>query len=77
MLESTVTAEGQTTLPTRVRNALSIKPGDRVRYIIHGEQVRIIKTVPINRLKGMLPYDGPPVSLEEMEQAIADGACGR
>ena len=38
MLESTVTAEGQTTLPTRVRNALSIKPGDRVRYIIHGEQ---------------------------------------
>ena len=75
MLESTVTSEGQTTLPAPVRNALSIKPGDRVRYIIYGGQVRIIKTVPISKLKGMLPYDGPPISLEEMEQAIADGAC--
>ena len=75
MLESTVTSEGQTTLPAPVRNALSIKPGDRVRYIIHGGQVRIIKTVPITKLKGMLSYDGPPISLEEMEHAIADGAC--
>ena len=77
MLESTVRSKGQTTLPAPVRNALSIKPGDRVRYIIHGDQVRIIKTVPLTKLKGLLPYDGPPVSLEEMEQAIADGACGR
>ena len=77
MLESTVAPGGQTTLPMPVRNALSIKPGDRVRYIVHGGQVRIIKTVPISALKGLLPYDGPPVSLEEMDRAIADGASGR
>ena len=77
MLESVVTDRGQTTLPAPVRTALSIKPGDRVRYFIQGGKVHIIKTGSIRDLKGMLPYDGPPVSLEEMEQAIADGACGR
>lgn len=77
MQESTVASDGQTKLPAPVRNALAIKPGDRVRYIIHGGQVRIIKIVPTSRLKGMLSYDGPPVSLDEMEQAIADGACGK
>ena len=77
MLESTVTDKGQTTLPAHVRNALSIKPGDRVRYFIHGSKVHIIKTSSLSDLKGMLRYDGPPISLEEMEQAIADSACGR
>ena len=28
-----------------------------------------------SRLFGMLKYKGPPVSLEEMEDAIASGAC--
>lgn len=77
MLESTVKSTGETTIPEPVRNALSIEPGDRVRYIIHGDQVRMIKTVPLSKLKGIVPYDGPPVSLAEMDQAIADGACGR
>ena len=30
---------------------------------------------PASRLFGMLKYEGPPVTLEEMEEAIADGAC--
>ena len=77
MLESIVTDEGQTTLPAPVRDALSVKSGDRVRYFIRGGKVHIIKTGSLGDLKGMLPYEGPPVSLEEMEQAIADGACGR
>ena len=29
---------------------------------------------PISRLFGMLQHNGPAVTLEEMEQAIADGA---
>ena len=77
MRESTITAKGQTTLPAPVRDALSVKPGDRVRYFIHGGKVHIIKTGSLSDLKGMLRYDGPPVSLEDMERAIAEGACGR
>ena len=74
MIESGITAKGQTTLPKAVREALSVKAGDRVRYVIEGGQVRILKVGPVDRLFGMLQYDGPPVTLEEMDRAIAEGA---
>ena len=75
MIESTVTARGQTTLPKPVREALSISPGDKVLYIIQEGEVRMTKARPIKRLFGILKYDGPPVSLEEMDNAIAEGAA--
>ena len=34
MVESTITSRGQTTLPKSVREALGVKPGDRVRYVV-------------------------------------------
>ena len=76
MYESGITAKGQTTLPKVVREALGVQYGDRVRYIIHGDEVRMLPVRPIGRLYGMLKYDGPPVSLEDMDRAIADGAVG-
>ena len=42
-LESTLTARLQTTVPSGVRKALGVGPGDRVEYIIHGEQAVIRK----------------------------------
>ena len=74
MTESTIAAKGQTTLPRAVREALSLAEGDRVRYFVHDGEVRIRKVGPINRLYGIVEYDGPPVSLEEMQQAIISGA---
>ena len=74
MVESGITAKGQTTLPKAVREALHVQPGDRVRYIIQGDEVRIVAVRPINRLFGVLTYDGPPVTIEDMDNAIADGA---
>lgn len=32
MIESAITSRGRTTLPKAVREALSLQPGDRVRY---------------------------------------------
>ena len=52
-----------------------ILTGDRVRYVISNGEVRILAVRPISRLFGMLQHKGPAVTLEEMEQAIADGAC--
>lgn len=74
MIESTVTTKGQTTLPKAVREALGVTAGDRVRYIIHDGEVRIRKARSISRLFGALSYDGPPVSIEEMQEAIISGA---
>lgn len=36
MIQSTVTARSQTTIPTGVRKALGIEPGDKVGYVIKG-----------------------------------------
>jgi antitoxin PrlF len=75
MQESTVTAKGQTTLPKDVRAALSIKPGDKLRYLVRDGEVRILRARSILDLKGVLKRSGQaPVSLEAMEEAIADGA---
>lgn len=74
MLESTITSKGQTTLPRRVRDSLSVQPGDRVRYLIDGDVVRVIAVRPVSHLFGMLEFDGPAVTLDEMDEAIAEGA---
>lgn len=73
MIESSITAKGQTTLPVRVREALSVQPGDRVRYVIQGDEVRILVVRSVDRLFGILRHDGPPVTLEDMERAVAEG----
>ena len=77
MQESRIGANGRTTLPKAVRAALYVQPGDRVRYIIDGDEVRVVAVRPINRLFGVLKYDGPPVTLDGMDAAVADGALRR
>lgn len=74
MLESKITSKGQTTLPKPVRQALGVNPGDRVRYEVDGDDVRIRAVRPISDLFGVMKYDGPPVSLEDMDRAIIAGA---
>lgn len=74
MLESVVGANGRITIPKVARASLNVQPGDRVRYIIEGDTVRIIPVRPIQRLFGALRYDGQPVSIADMDTAIADGA---
>ncbi|MDE0137926.1 MAG: type II toxin-antitoxin system PrlF family antitoxin [bacterium] len=76
MIESTITARGQTTLPKAVRQALSIRAGDRVRYVIQDDQVRLLGVRPINRLYGVLQHHGPVATLADMDDAIAEGASG-
>lgn len=76
MQESTITTKGQTTLPRDVRAALGVGAGDRVRYVILGGEVRMLKARPVSELRGILARPGrTPVSLEEMEDAIAEGAA--
>ena len=75
MIESSITKKRQTTLPKPVRETLGVQAGDRVRYVISNGAVRILAVRPISRLFGMLQHNGPAVTVEEMEQSIADGAC--
>ncbi|MFO1210474.1 MAG: AbrB/MazE/SpoVT family DNA-binding domain-containing protein [Amaricoccus sp.] len=76
MQESAITAKGQTTLPRAVRNALGVTAGDRVRYIVEGNEVRLIKVRSVMELKGIL-HDATraPASLEDMDAGAAAGAA--
>lgn len=76
MQESTVTRKGQTTLPRDVRRVLGLGPGDRVRYVIAGGEVRMLKARSVSELRGFLARPGQrTVPLEEMDEAIAGGAA--
>ncbi len=78
LVESVVTSKGQTTLPKKVRDALGLEPGDKLRYAVLGNGgVWFGKVQPISRLAGMLKYDGPPVSLEDMKRGMAAAAAAR
>lgn len=71
--------KGQTTLPKAVRQALALGPGDRLRYLILDDgQVRLMRTRPVSELAGILHNPGrKPVTLDEIEQAVARGAQDR
>lgn len=74
MLSSTITAKGQTTIPAEIRKKLDLKPGDRLLYIEEDGKVRIIAGDKRTKdLKGLLPKPDHPVSLEDMDAAIAAG----
>lgn len=76
MQESTVTIKGQTTLPKDIRGALNLSAGDRIRYVLlDGGEVRILRVRSARRLKGVLADAcQSPVTLEQMDDAIAGGA---
>lgn len=76
-LESTVTTKGQTTLPKDVRDRLGLAPGDKVRYLIIGDEVRLVRPRKVMTLCGSLPHDGDAVSLDRMDQAVREGAASR
>jgi len=78
-MQATLTSKGQITLPKALRTHLNLIPGDRVEFVVDDDgQIRLVpKTTSVRRLKGMLPRPDEPVSLERMEEAIAEGAAGR
>ncbi|ABD55926.1 AbrB/MazE/SpoVT family DNA-binding domain-containing protein [Jannaschia sp. CCS1] len=75
MKHSRITSKGQTTVPKEVRQALGLKPGDLVHYIVlPSGDVRMIAKRPAKDLSGFL-HDPkrPAVALDAIEAAIAAG----
>ena len=78
-MQATLTSKGQVTLPKRIREKLRLEPGDRLEFILDDEDgLRVAPvTAPVTLLKGMVPKPVVPVSLEEMDSAIASTAAER
>jgi antitoxin PrlF len=77
MAAATVTSKGQITIPAQVRMALGVDAGDRIEFVEvgKGEFNIIAATRSVKELKGLFRCRRrKPVSIEEMNAAIAEGA---
>lgn len=73
---ATVTSKGQITIPAEIRRALGLVSGSRVAFVPTGtgsyELVPQAGTIQV--LKGIIARPEQPVSLEQMDEAVRDGA---
>ncbi|MDF3831636.1 AbrB/MazE/SpoVT family DNA-binding domain-containing protein [Cupriavidus basilensis] len=81
MASATLTSKGQVTIPVDVRTHLGLSTGDRVEFVLN-EQSGRYEMVPATRsvaaLKGIIRKPAKPVSIEDMNTAIAEqGAAAR
>lgn len=75
-MEATITSKGQVTIPKGVRDALHLRSGDRLDFVVEPDgSVRVLPVKgTVKALKGILPKPARPVTLEEMEQAVRQRA---
>jgi antitoxin PrlF len=69
-----MTSKGQITIPADVRKKLRLRAGSKVDFVENkaGETMIRPKTGDIRKLYGFIKYDGPPISIEEMDEAIGE-----
>ena len=70
MQTSTLTSKGQVTIPAGVRKRLGLQPGDRVAFIVDGDEVRLVRRE--NRIEAAFGICRPErsVSVEGMERIV-------
>lgn len=80
MTTATVSSKGQITIPTSVRKALQVEPGDRVEFVEvdPGRFELVAATRSVTELKGLFGKPAASVSIDDMNAAIAArGAAAR
>lgn len=77
MPTATVTSKGQITIPVEVRRSLGLMPGSRVSFVRldSGAYELLAATGTVRSLKGCVAAPETPVTLEQMDAAIADAAA--
>lgn len=76
-----ISSKGQLVLPKAVRDAHGLVPGSEVDVESVGETIvlkptlkRTRKTYTVDEVAGFLKYDGPPVTVEDMNRGIEEEA---
>jgi antitoxin PrlF len=76
MASATVTSKGQVTIPIDVRTKLGLRPGSRLSFVptdTGGYEIHP-QAASVKDLQGAVPWTTQPVSVDEMNEAIAAGA---
>ena len=76
MTTASITSKGQITIPAAVREAMGVGTGDRVEFvqIEPGRYEFVAATRSVTALKGMFAKPTRPVTIDEMNAAIANAA---
>lgn len=79
MPESTITSKGQITVPGKIRKALGLEPGTKVSFWMREDGVVEMQPEMIDllSLQGSLKPNIKGVSIEDMEEAIAQEATSK
>lgn len=78
MSKTKLSSKGQVVLPKEIRDRHGWKPGLEMEVVDLGHSIalRPVEEVPettIEEVFGCLEYDGPPATIEDMDEAIARG----
>jgi len=73
MANAAITSKGQITIPIEVREDLGLKTHDRIDFVKEEDGRYFIrpKKGSIMNLRGIFKWTGKPVSIAEMDEAIA------
>lgn len=76
MPTATVTSKGQVTIPKEVRDALGLEAGHQIAFVVREDGVAEIRPEKIDLMSlcGILKPSVRGVTLEDMEEAIGQGA---
>jgi len=78
MQHSRVTSKGQTTIPGKIRQALRIKPGDKLEFLVEGDHATIRVHPGTRSLKGALASKkGKGMSFARIREVAAEAARAR
>lgn len=76
--EATMTSKGQFTLPSRLRAAMHLKPGDKLVFIEEGGGYRLEpRTSSLADLRGMVRGDGEVVTSDQVSDWIEESRGAR
>lgn len=74
---ATMTSKGQVTFPKPVRDRLDLHAGDRLDFVLRDDG--LLEVIPLKqpaaKLRGLLPKPAKPVTIEQMNAAIARGVA--
>ncbi|OGV66812.1 MAG: AbrB family transcriptional regulator [Lentisphaerae bacterium RIFOXYC12_FULL_60_16] len=74
MVTATLTSKGQLTIPKAVRDSLRLHAGDRVAFVVHGDEEAVLKPVTksVDEVFGRLHSPAQTRrSIDEMKAAVA------
>jgi AbrB family looped-hinge helix DNA binding protein len=76
MPTSTLTSRGRITIPKPIRDALCLRPGDRIEFTLENDQAVLRQAgADVTELDGMLDRsDREPVSIEAMQASVERAA---